>query len=49
VESEEDWKLLQELDCDLAQGYFIGRPMSVERVLEWQYEWQARVPLLVQS
>ena len=49
VESEEDWKLLQELDCDLAQGYFIGRPMSVERVLEWQYEWQARVPFLLQS
>jgi EAL domain-containing protein (putative c-di-GMP-specific phosphodiesterase class I)/CheY-like chemotaxis protein len=47
VESEEDWKLLQELDCDLAQGYFIGRPMSVARVLEWLYEWQARVPFLL--
>jgi EAL domain-containing protein (putative c-di-GMP-specific phosphodiesterase class I)/CheY-like chemotaxis protein len=49
VESEQDWKLLQELDCDRAQGYFIGRPMGVARVLEWLYEWQARVPLLVQS
>jgi EAL domain-containing protein (putative c-di-GMP-specific phosphodiesterase class I) len=47
VESEEDWKLLQELDCDLAQGYFIGRAMSVARVLEWLYEWQTRVPFLL--
>ncbi len=47
VESEDDWRLLQELDCDLAQGYFIGRPMSVTRVLEWLYEWQQRVPRLL--
>jgi len=46
VESEQDWTLLRELGCDLAQGYFIGRAMSVARVLEWLYEWQARVPLL---
>jgi EAL domain-containing protein (putative c-di-GMP-specific phosphodiesterase class I)/FixJ family two-component response regulator len=47
VESKEDWQLLQELDCDFAQGYFIGRPMSVAQVLEWLYEWQVRVPFLL--
>jgi EAL domain-containing protein (putative c-di-GMP-specific phosphodiesterase class I)/CheY-like chemotaxis protein len=47
IESVEDWSLLQELDCDLAQGYFIGRPMGAERVLEWLFEWQSRLPLLL--
>ena len=49
IESAEDWQLLRELGCDLAQGYFIGRPMGAERVLEWLLEWQSRVPFLLQT
>jgi EAL domain-containing protein (putative c-di-GMP-specific phosphodiesterase class I) len=43
VETKDDWNLLRELDCDLAQGYFIGKPMPGERVWEWLYEWQGRL------
>ena len=35
VESEEDWIQLLEMGCDLAQGYFIARPMPAEDVLPW--------------
>jgi EAL domain-containing protein (putative c-di-GMP-specific phosphodiesterase class I)/CheY-like chemotaxis protein len=42
VETEEDWHLLREIGCDLAQGYFIGRPMAADRIPEWLELWQAR-------
>lgn len=34
---EDAWTLgfLREAGCDLAQGYFIGRPMDVDAVLHW--------------
>lgn len=47
IETAEDWHLLRDLDCDLAQGYFIGRPMGAERVLGWLTEWESRLPLLL--
>ena len=28
VETDDDWKLLQEIDCALAQGYLIAKPMA---------------------
>ena len=42
VETEDDWQLLRELGCDLAQGYFIGRPMAAQRLQEWASDWQRR-------
>jgi EAL domain-containing protein (putative c-di-GMP-specific phosphodiesterase class I)/FixJ family two-component response regulator len=42
VETEDDWHLLRELGCDLAQGYFIGRPMAARRLAEWTADWRAR-------
>jgi EAL domain-containing protein (putative c-di-GMP-specific phosphodiesterase class I) len=42
VESEDDWRLLQEIGCDFAQGYFIGRPMPCEAVPAWIAAWDAR-------
>ncbi len=47
VETLADWGLLRELDCDLAQGYYIGRPMSAEQVSAWHRSWQARIPDLI--
>jgi EAL domain-containing protein (putative c-di-GMP-specific phosphodiesterase class I) len=47
VETEDDWLLLRDIDCDLAQGYFIGKPMSVDHLLGWLVTWQARQSLLV--
>lgn len=35
VESESALKLLRQLDCDVVQGYFLARPMSGRRALEW--------------
>jgi EAL domain-containing protein (putative c-di-GMP-specific phosphodiesterase class I)/ActR/RegA family two-component response regulator len=42
VETEQDWHLLREIECDTAQGYFIGRPMRAEHLPEWMLEWQGR-------
>ncbi len=47
VETEEDWHLLREIECDLGQGYFIGRPMAAENVPAWLNEWAGRRPALV--
>jgi len=35
VESEEALDLLRELGCDMAQGYFIARPMPLADLVEW--------------
>ncbi len=47
VETEEDWRLLREMDCDLAQGYFMGRPMRSEDVPAWHEAWEERRPGLM--
>ena len=35
VETQQDWDLLQELGCDLAQGYFIAKPMAAAAYIDW--------------
>lgn len=40
IESQDSLQQLQEMGCDLAQGYFIGRPMPEERIKEWLTERQ---------
>lgn len=42
IELQADWELLRELGCDVAQGYFIGRPMSPVAFDTWRTEWEAR-------
>ena len=42
VESQEDLNLLRNLGCDLAQGYFIARPMEAGRYLDWVREARQR-------
>jgi EAL domain-containing protein (putative c-di-GMP-specific phosphodiesterase class I) len=42
VENEEHWRLLASLGCDLAQGFFIARPMAGEEVPGWRHEWNRR-------
>jgi len=49
VESESDWALLREMECDRAQGFFIGQPMAAEHVWEWLRLWQARRSQLCES
>ncbi len=43
VETAEQLALLQSLQCDMAQGYFLGRPMPIDAVATH------RVPMQVQS
>jgi EAL domain-containing protein (putative c-di-GMP-specific phosphodiesterase class I) len=40
IETLEDWNCLQQLGCDIGQGYFIARPMQGERLLGWIAEWE---------
>lgn len=35
IEGLDEWKLISELDCDTAQGYFISRSLSPEKFLSW--------------
>jgi EAL domain-containing protein (putative c-di-GMP-specific phosphodiesterase class I)/ActR/RegA family two-component response regulator len=33
VESEAIWAALQEMGCDIGQGFYLGRPMSADRIV----------------
>jgi predicted signal transduction protein with EAL and GGDEF domain len=35
VEDERSWRILQDLECDLVQGYFLARPMPAEQMTAW--------------
>lgn len=47
VETEDDWALLREIGCDIAQGYFIGRPMPGDRLHTWLVDWELKRPRLI--
>jgi len=47
VEDQNDWDFLRGTRCDLAQGYFIARPMPGAELMDWIEIWQARLPDLV--
>ncbi len=42
VQNRPDWDLLNELGCDVMQGYFIARPMSEEGLEAWAMQWTMR-------
>jgi len=42
VENEALWHWLRDAGCELAQGYFIARPMPLEKIAAWQREWETR-------
>jgi EAL domain-containing protein (putative c-di-GMP-specific phosphodiesterase class I)/ActR/RegA family two-component response regulator len=44
VESLEALRLLAQLRCSCAQGYFIARPMPAADLAAWADEWQRRKP-----
>ena len=39
VETQADWDLLSAMGCDLAQGYFIARPMAYAALMDWSKHW----------
>lgn len=42
VEDAADWRFLRSTGCDLAQGYFIGKPMPADALATWSGTWNAR-------
>ena len=42
VECEEEWEALRALDCDVAQGYYIGRPLPENDFIGWLKEFRSR-------
>ncbi|MBS3934917.1 MAG: EAL domain-containing response regulator [Sulfuritalea sp.] len=44
VEDAADWTFARRRGCDLAQGYFIARPMPAAQLPAWVANWQARLP-----
>ncbi|MAA66003.1 MAG: diguanylate phosphodiesterase [Alteromonadaceae bacterium] len=42
IENEDSWRLLQSWGCEMAQGYFLGRPMSPEGLVDWHVEFQQK-------
>ena len=43
VEDRTDWDWLRKMGCDVAQGYFIARPMPAAALPGWLSEWQQRL------
>lgn len=39
VETLQDWQTVAQLGCDLAQGYYIARPMPGSDLLKWLMLW----------
>lgn len=42
VEDRADWNFLRQTGCDVAQGYFIARPMPARDFAAWMADWNAR-------
>jgi len=42
VETEADWSFLGNSDCDVAQGFFIGKPMKARELAAWRDQWTQR-------
>ena len=47
VEDRGDWNFLRGTRCDLAQGYFIARPMPAADLPGWIDDWQERIEELL--
>ncbi|MBN6151483.1 EAL domain-containing response regulator [Xanthomonas sp. AmX2] len=46
IETAEDWALLQQLGCDLGQGYLMARPMSGGALPGWMRDRQSHLAAL---
>lgn len=42
VEDRDDWDFLRASGCDMAQGFFIARPMPPEDMADWLKDWENR-------
>lgn len=42
VEDEGCWNWLRASGCELAQGYFISKPLPISQIIPWSLEWANR-------
>ncbi|TAN70406.1 MAG: EAL domain-containing protein [Methylobacter sp.] len=49
VEDQADWDFLRSTSCDLAQGYFIAKPMSAAEIPGWIKAWEASIETLMKA
>ena len=42
VEDRADWDFVRRSKCDIAQGYFIGKPMPGNLLSDWIEDWEER-------
>ena len=47
IETAEQLKLLRELGCDVAQGYFVARPLEPHKLADWIVDWRERWETLI--
>lgn len=47
VETQLEWDILKEMGCDIAQGYFIARPMNLEAFLKFCEEYPVKHPAII--
>ena len=43
VEDLDDWNMLRQAGCDMAQGFLIAKPMPAFELTEWMADWNARL------
>ncbi|MBS8273566.1 EAL domain-containing protein [Thalassospira tepidiphila] len=39
VERAEDWSLVKELGCDVVQGYYVSKPLAIDKIEDWAIGW----------
>ena len=39
VENEASWQMLNQMGCDIGQGYFMAKPMPVDDFEAWYISW----------
>ena len=49
VETEEQLMLLRELGCDVAQGYFVAKPLDPDQLIPWLDEFEERWHLMIRD
>lgn len=47
IETRQNWDMLTMMRCDTAQGYFIGKPMPGEDIIDWNEDWKKRSSVLM--
>lgn len=49
VEDAEDWAFLQTRHCDIAQGYYIARPLPASALQGWMNQWRERLQAITEN